>query len=55
MTSATKLRPRDADAIVAEVIPFDLVSIIVKQKWFEKNSSPYIRWIKGVYSHSIPV
>ncbi len=28
---------------------------IVKQKWFEKNSSPYIRWIKGVYSHSIPV
>ena len=26
---------------------------IVKQKWFEKNSSPYIRWIKGVYSHSI--
>ena len=29
--------------------------IIVKQKWFEKNSSPYIRWIKGVYSHSIPV
>ena len=30
-------------------------SSIVKQKWFEKNSSPYIRWIKGVYSHSIPV
>ena len=29
--------------------------IIVKQKWFEKNSSPHVRWIKEVYSHSISV
>ena len=28
---------------------------IVKQKWFEKNSSPRVRWIKEVYSHSISV
>ena len=26
---------------------------IVKQKWFEKISSPQIRWIKGVYSISV--
>ena len=28
---------------------------LVKQKWFEKISSPHVRWIKDVYSHSISV
>ena len=28
---------------------------IVKQKWFEKISSPHVRWIKDVYSHSVSV
>lgn len=28
---------------------------IVKQKWFEKISSPHVRWIKDVYSQSISV